>query len=84
MMCVSRDKIEKKTMAYLHCRTRTGIPSRIRTPNPMATLYCTETVQIAHTRTSYSNPDMKYQLLLYPYWGWISIPDRDPSLCLAM
>ena len=33
-------------MAYLHCRTLTWI----QTPNPMATLYCTETVPIAWTR----------------------------------
>ena len=26
-------------MAYLHCRIRTRIQTRIRTPNPMATLH---------------------------------------------
>ena len=31
-------------MAYLHCRTQLLI--QIQTPNPMATLYCTETVPL--------------------------------------
>ena len=38
-------------LAYLHCRTWSQIRIWIRTPNPMATLYCTETVQIAETQT---------------------------------
>ena len=38
-------------MAYLHCRMRTQIPTRIWTPNLMATWYCTETVPIALTWT---------------------------------
>ena len=29
-------------MAYLHCRIRTRIQTRIRTPNPMATFHCAE------------------------------------------
>ena len=37
-------------MTYLHCLTQTQIQTQIRTPNPMATLYCTETVPIAWSR----------------------------------
>ena len=42
-------------MAYLHCQTRTLIPTRIRTPNRMAILYYTETVSIAQSRSSNVN-----------------------------
>ena len=34
-------------MSYLHCRTRIQVPTRIRIPNPMATLYYAEHVHIA-------------------------------------
>ena len=40
-----------RLLAYLHCRTRTRIPTWIQTPNPMVPLYCTETVSIAWTQT---------------------------------
>ena len=49
-------------MAYLQCRSQTGIPTWIHTPNPMATLYCTKTVPIALNHT------------LIPIW--IQIPNH--------
>ena len=36
-------------MARLHCRRRTRVQTRIRIPNPMATLYYAEYVHIAQT-----------------------------------
>ena len=45
-------RIRLSIMAYLHYRTRT----RIRTPNPMATSYCTETVPIAQIHTGTQIP----------------------------
>ena len=41
-------------MIYLHCCTRSWITIRIRTQNPMAALYYTETVPIAQTKTRIS------------------------------
>ena len=41
----------KNMMAYLHFRTRTWKPTRIRTSNQMATLYCLESAPIAHSQT---------------------------------
>ena len=43
-------------MACLHCWRRTRVPTRIRIPNLMATLYCTETVPIAQIKTLISAP----------------------------
>ena len=40
-----RNRIWKTCMAYLHCRKRTQITTRIQTPNLMDTWHCTETVQ---------------------------------------
>ena len=37
-------------MAQLHYQTRIQVRTRIRIPNPMATLYCAEHVHIAQTR----------------------------------
>ena len=56
-------------MVYLHCRTPTQIPTRIPTPNPRATLYCTETVPIAWTHTWI--PILNCYCV---HFGWTSIP----------
>ena len=45
-------------MVYLHLLTRAWIPTRTGTPNPMATLYCTETVSIGTNLDSDSDPDV--------------------------
>ena len=50
------------------------VPTRIRTPNPVATLYCTVTVPITWTQTLDSNLDQDPQSLLHPFLGWISVP----------
>ena len=47
-------------MAYLHCQTQIQVPTRIRIPNLMATLYYVEYVHIARTQ------------ILIPFWIWIS------------
>ena len=54
-------------MAYLHCRRRTEIPTRIQTQNPTATLYCTKAVTIARTGTG----------TRIPIWFWI-LPKVKP------
>ena len=46
------DHIFLRSMAYLHCLKHTWTPTQIRTPNPMATLYFTETVPISQTWTA--------------------------------
>ena len=49
-------------VAYLHCRTQT----RIRTPNPMATL-------LYRNCSHCMDPHLDHQPLLYPLWGLISL-----------
>ena len=63
--------------AYLHCRTQTQIPTQIRTPNSIATLYCTETVSIAQTATD----NLIWFLDRYGthYWDGYPYPDRSES-----
>ena len=47
-------------MVYLHCRTRTWIPTQIQTPNPMVTLHRTENVPIARTYDSFTLTEMDF------------------------
>ena len=66
-------------MAYLHCRTRIQVPTRIRIPNPMATLYYAGHIHIAWTRiwipieTRIPNHYCTHFCDVYPY------PDWDPQ-----
>ena len=54
---------EVKLMAYLHCRTRIQILTRIQIPNLTATLYY---VQHIHIEQTWIHPNS--------FWGWISVP----------
>ena len=52
ILCHNRHNV----MAHLHCRRRIRVPTRIRIPNLMATLYYSEHVHIAQTRTQIPTP----------------------------
>ena len=67
-------------MAYVHCHTWTQTPTWIPTQNPMATLFCTETVPIAQTLIQIWIPSC----YCTHFWGGYPYPDRDPSPCPTM
>ena len=53
-------------VAHLHCRTQTRIP----TPNPMATLYCTELFSLHRLRLEFQS---RSPILTIPILGRISV-----------
>ena len=70
-------------MAYLYC-TRTGIPTGIQIPNPMATLYYAEHVHVPLTQTQIFIQTWIPNRYCTHFWGRYLNPDQDPSLCPAM
>ena len=71
-------------MAYLHCGTRTQIPTRIQIPNPMAALYYAELVHIAQTQTQIVILTWIPNRYCTHFWGRYLNPDQDPSPCPVM
>ena len=57
----------------------TLLPTRIQTPTPMATLYCTETVPIAWTRTGIPTSIQIPDHYFTNFWDEQPYSDGDPS-----
>ena len=66
-------------MAFVQCRTRIRIPTRMRTPNPMATLYCTETVPFAWTQAQFLIQILIPDHYCTHFWDENLYPDWGPS-----
>ena len=61
-------------MVYIHCRSQIQVPTRIRIPNPMSTLYYAVHVHVALDLDLDPYPGLIPQLLLCPFLEQISEP----------